>query len=210
MDQAHITLLGAVIAFAFAVAIVGLITWMLRLPEQTPAALRIAKAVRQTERANRILVPVQGTALSDRMVALGAQMAKARQAVVEVFYVIEVPWTLPLSARLPEAERMAQEELMRARRIAERYGVHLETRIVNTRSPGRAIVDEATVTGADIILMSDIPERPGETRFSATTNYVFSHAPSEVIIDRPALEILKREPAPHRTHEEVAPHGRIG
>lgn len=210
MDQVHITLVGAIIAFTFAASIIAVISWMLHVPEQTPTTLRIAKAVRQTERANRILVPVQGTALSDRMVALGAQMAKARQAVMEVFYVIEVPWTLPLSARLPEAEQLAQEELERARRIAERYGVQIETRIVNTRDPGRAIVEEATATGADIILMSDLPERPGETRFSATTNYVFSHAPSEVIIDRPALEILEREPALHRARGEVVSHGRSG
>ncbi len=80
MEPIHLTFAGAIIALTFLTAIVGLIAWMLHLPEQTPTTLRVAKAVRQTQQASRILVPVQGTALSDRMVALGAQMAKARKA----------------------------------------------------------------------------------------------------------------------------------
>jgi nucleotide-binding universal stress UspA family protein len=207
MEPIQITPIGALLAVAFVASIAGIIVWMLRVPEQTPATLRVAKAVRLTERANRILVPVIGTALSDRMVALGAQMARARHAAIEVFYVIEVPWTLPLNARLPEAERIAAEEIDRARRIAARFGVHLETRIANTREPGRAIVDEAVATGADIILMSDLPERPGETRFSAATRYVFSHAPCEVIIDRPSFESLAGELPPRRPRAEAAAHG---
>lgn len=191
MEPVHVTLPGVIIALVFAASIISVIAWMLRLPEETPTTLRIAKAVRQTERANRILVPVQGMALSDRMVALGAQMAKARQAQIEVFYVIEVPWTLPLSARLPEAERVAEDVLERARRIAARYGVPLETRVANAREAGRAIVEEATTTGADIILMGDIPAPYGETQFGKTTSYVFNHAPCEVIIDRPALTSLE-------------------
>lgn len=187
MEPVHLTAAGAIIAAVFAASIVSLITWMLRLPEETPTTLRVARAVRLAERANRVLVPVQGTALSDRMVALGAQMARARQAQVEVLYVVEVPWTLPLSARLPEAERQAGEEIERARRIAARYGVSLVAEVINAREPGRAIVEEAAATGADIILMGDLLTRRGETRFGATTGYVFAHAPCEVIIDRPAL-----------------------
>ncbi|HVC32859.1 MAG TPA: universal stress protein [Chloroflexota bacterium] len=208
MEPVHVTLAGAILAVIFALSISAVLLWMLRLPEQTPATLQIAKAVRQAQHANRILVPVQGLALSDRMVALGAQMAKARQAQVEVFYVVEVPRTLPLDARLPDAERHAAEVLDRARRIAQRYGVPLETRVANAREAGRAIVDEATATGADIILMGDIPERPGETKFNATTTFVFSHAPSEVIIDRPSLESLTRQPAPSDRTAEVVGRGR--
>jgi nucleotide-binding universal stress UspA family protein len=190
MDAIHVTLVGAALALIFLASIGSVLFWMLHLPEQTPTTLRVAKAVRLTERANLILVPVQGTALSDRMVALGSQMAKARHARIEVFAVIEVPWTLPLSARLPAAERVAQEELDRAQRIAARYGVTLETRVINAREAGRAIVEEATTTGADIILMSDMPQRHGGTRFGATTMFVFTHAPCEVILDRPALDTL--------------------
>jgi hypothetical protein len=190
MENVHISLVGTILALLFAASITSLLYWMLHLPEQTPTTLRVARAVRLTERANLVLVPVQGTAMSDRMVALGCQMAKVRQAQIEVFYVIEVPWTLPLDAQLPDLEETAREEFARARQIAARYGVHLDTRVANAREAGRAIVEEAVGTGADIILMSDVPARPGVTRFSATTSFVFGHAPSEVIIDRPALEVI--------------------
>src|SRR5262249_23112410 len=152
-------------AVAFVASRALIILWMLRVPEQTPTTLRVAKAVRLTARANRIIVPVQGTALSDRMVALGSQMAKARQATIEGFYVIEGPWTRPLTAQLPAAETVAREELERATHIAERYGVQLETSVMNAREAGRAIVEEATATGADIILMGDVPQARGGTRF---------------------------------------------
>ncbi len=189
MEAAHLTLVGAILAFGFAASIIGVITWMLRLPEQTPATLQVAKAVRATERTNRILVPVQGTALSDRMVALGAQMAKARRADLVVFYVVEVPWMLPLDAHLPEAERLADDTLARARSITDRYDVPLTTRIAHARAAGHAVIDEAIEIGADIILMGDLPGRGGETRFNETTTYVFSHAPCEVVIDRPAMDV---------------------
>lgn len=195
MEAAHITLAGATIAFGFALTIISVITWMLRLPEQTPAALQVARAVRVTEHTNRILVPVQGTALSDRMVALGAQMARVRKAELVAFYVIEVPWTLPLGAHLPEAERVAVETLARARRITDRFDVPLITRIAHARAAGRTIIDDAIETGADIILMGDLPGRGRETRFNETASYVFAHAPCEVVIDR--LEKSEHEDAEH-------------
>jgi nucleotide-binding universal stress UspA family protein len=187
----NVTFAGAVLAFTFAASVGGVIYWMLHVPELTPATLLIARAVRQAEHANLVLVPVQGSALSDRMVALGSQMAKARQARIEVFYVVEVPWTLPLDARLPGADELSAQVLARAEAIAARYGVHLETHVVNAREAGRAIVEEVIATGADIVLMGDVPKRPGSTRFSTTTAYVFSHAPSEVIIDRPAVAAIE-------------------
>lgn len=207
MEAAQITLEGAVVALVFAVSIVGVIGWMLHLPEETPTTLRIARAVRHAEQANRIMVPVQGTALSDRMVALGAQMAKVRDARVEVYYVIVIPWSLPIDADLPKAEATAKDELERAARIATRYGVPIETSVAHVREPGQAIVDEALRTGADIILMGDIPERPGETRFSATTTYVFTHAPCEVILDRPALDHMTRERAENQRVGELLHRG---
>ncbi len=196
METAHLTIEGLIIAVGFAAAIIGVIAWMLRLPEQTPTTVQVAKAVRLTERTSLILVPAQGTAMSDRMVALGAQMARARKAQLVVFYVVEVPWSLPLDAHLPDAERIAGDTLARARRITDRFNVPLTTRIAHARAAGQAIIDEAIETGADILLMGDLPGRAGETRFNETTNYVFTHAPCEVVIDRPAMDGVGLPPRP--------------
>src|SRR5579885_52457 len=111
MQPVHITPAGALIALLFAASISAVLFWMLRLPEQTPTTLRVARAVRLAQHANRILVPLQGGAVSDRIVALGAQMARARRALMEVYYIIQVPSTLPLGARLPEEESCAREVL---------------------------------------------------------------------------------------------------
>jgi nucleotide-binding universal stress UspA family protein len=192
MQPVHITVAGAIIAFIFAASVISVIRWMLAVPEETPTTLRVARAIRHAGRANLVLVPVQGTALSDRLVALGSQMAKARQARIEVIYVIEVPLTLPLDAKMPGGEARAQDVFERAQRIADRYGIHVETKVVNAREAGMAIIEEAVSSAADIILMGDVPRRPGGTRFGTTTTYVFARAPSEVIIDRPALEELEQ------------------
>ncbi len=199
MQPVHITPAGALIALLFAASISAVLFWMLRLPEQTPTTLRVARAVRLAQHANRILVPLQGGAVSDRIVALGAQMARARRALMEVYYIIQVPSTLPLGARLPEEESCAREVLDRARRIAQRFGVPLEIRVANVREAGRAIVDEVVATGADVVLMGEAPLPHHEARFSKTFSYVFDHAPCEVIIDRPALG--SRE----STAEEIPP-----
>jgi nucleotide-binding universal stress UspA family protein len=192
MQPVHVTVAGAILAFIFAASVISVIRWMLAVPEETPTTLRVARAIRRAGRANLVLVPVQGTALSDRMVALGCQMAKARQARIEVIYVIEVPLTLPLDAKMPGAEATAKDVFDRAQCIADRFGMHLETKVVNGREAGVAIIEEAVTSAADIILMGDVPRRPGGTRFGRTTTYVFARAPSEVIIDRPALEELNQ------------------
>ena len=203
MEPIHLTVAGTVIALSFSSAIIAVVTWMLRLPEQTPTTRQVAKAMRMTERANIILVPVQGTALSDRMVALGAQMAKARRAQLVVFYVVEVPWMLPLDAHLPGAEQTGDETLARAKRITDRYDIPLTFRIARARAAGQAIVEEAADIGADIILMADLPGRAGQTRFNETTSYVFNHAPCEVVIDRPAMDVPGMPPRRRQTLEAV-------
>ena len=44
-------------------------------------------------------------------------------------------------------------QLDEARAIGERYGVRVTERIVRARNAGRAIVDEATRRGSEIIVM---------------------------------------------------------
>ena len=46
----------------------------------------------------RILVPVDGTRLSDEMMVLGCQLAADKNATIDIVYVVEVPMNLPLDA----------------------------------------------------------------------------------------------------------------
>ena len=101
----------------------------------------LTKRVTVTERAltkqgpevefSNILVPVFGTRFDDDIVATAGRLAAAeradaargsRDSRLDVVYVIEVPLTLPLDAKLPtEREEQARRALERAREVGEEY-----------------------------------------------------------------------------------------
>jgi nucleotide-binding universal stress UspA family protein len=108
---------------------------------------------------------------------------------MEVLYVIEVPYTLPITAEMQDQENHAQEAFRRAGKIAGRYGVTITKRIERARQVGPGIVQYARQHGAELLLMGDMPKsnRRG-TRYARSVEYVFEHAPCDVIIHRPQME----------------------
>jgi nucleotide-binding universal stress UspA family protein len=178
-----------VIALAYVATISSILWWMLHIPKVGDVEQHARRITRQAGQFARIVVPVQGDVLSDRLVALGAQMAKYRGATMDVLYVIEVPLTLPLSAAMEDQEQHGRDAFARAARIAERYDVRISTRFERARQAGPGIVQYAQQNDTDLLLLGDVPRhnRRG-TRFARSVEYVFEHAPCEVIIDRPAPE----------------------
>ena len=144
---------------------------------------------REQQRFARIVVPVQGDILSDRLVALASQMARFRGARMDLVYVVEIPLQFPISAISEEARHVADDTFARARKIAQKYDVKIEGHIEPARQAGPAIVRYATDTRADLVMMADTPKsnRRG-TRYARSVEYVLENSPSEVIIDRPAFE----------------------
>ncbi len=65
---------------------------------------------------------------------------------------------------------------------------HVYTELLQARSAGSAIVDEATDKGADaIILGATLRRQYGRLTIGDTVDYVLKHAPCEVILIRQAL-----------------------
>jgi nucleotide-binding universal stress UspA family protein len=121
--------------------------------------------------------------MSQEAVDVACRLATQRGAKIAAVAVIVVPLELPLDARLPEEEAEAFEVLDDARAIGELYGVDVNTRIVRARSPGRAIVDEAERRATQIIVMgAPRRDRPRQTIFSDTVDFVLKHAPSRVMV----------------------------
>src|SRR5215469_9060246 len=157
----QITFVGTVIAVVFLASIVGVLGWMFRLPKETERTRTATRAVRSVNRLTRILVPLlsKGEA-TDRIVALAAQMVQSRGGNVELLAVIEVPFTLPLNARVEVDEKRALELLDRAEWVARKCAAGMnkpgvKKRILKARSAGPAIVGEAEMEGADVILMAN-------------------------------------------------------
>jgi nucleotide-binding universal stress UspA family protein len=177
--------IGIVIAIVFLASIIGVLGWMLRLPKETARTRAATQAVRSVNKLTRILVPLLRTSeLTDRLVALAAQMVRARDGQVELLAVIEVSFMLPLDAHVEEEERQALDALERAEVIARRSTPRVMKRILKARSAGTAIVREAEERAADMILIANSRTRlrGAMQHVDPAVEYVIKNAPCEVLI----------------------------
>ncbi len=132
----------------------------------------------------KILVPMKLGVIGEEMVASAVALAKERSATIEAVFVVRVPRAYPLEGPLPSdvAER-ALESLAEARALGEENGVEVVTRTILARSIGHAIVEEARVTGADLIVLGSSPRWRRQSRFfSPTVDLVLRNAPCEVLV----------------------------
>jgi nucleotide-binding universal stress UspA family protein len=138
------------------------------------------------------VLPVSGGATDERLLESVARICHRRKAEVTLVYVVEVEQSMPLDAELPEEVnsgdavlRLAAETL---RRVSDSPAVHIFPELLQARSAGAAIVDEATDKNADIIMLGATLRRQyGYLTIGDTANYVLKHAPCEVIVIRQAL-----------------------
>src|SRR3954470_21352063 len=133
-----------------------------------------------------ILVPIAPGYPSDEAMQVACRLAGERRSTIIAETVIEIPLELPLDAYLPERVDEANEQLDEASAVGELYGVRVVERIVRARNAGRAIVDEATRRGSEIIVMGG----PRRVRLAAgkraifgdTVDFVLKHAPCRVMV----------------------------
>jgi APA family basic amino acid/polyamine antiporter len=173
-----------------------------------------------------ILVPVFGTKLDDDIVATAGRLAAAEQEAagdsgeshLDVVYVIEVPLSLPLDAKLPqEREAQARRALERAREVGSEYeDVDVRTEVIRARKTGAGILEAARRADSEAIVIGGEPPskirgggvfggigaaKPDE--IGAATEYVLKKAPCRVLLTAPPEakepELVKtddRDPAP--------------
>jgi len=136
----------------------------------------------------RILVPVNGSKTGDEAVALACDLAKRAGGQVYVVYVIQVSRALPLDAELVAENVKGEEALEQARRIAEERGCRADTRLLQAREAGPAIVDEAIERGVDLIILGcPYKRRFGEFDVGSTIAYILKNAPCQVWVCREAI-----------------------
>ena len=174
-----------------------------------------------------ILVPVFGGPLDDDIVGTAGRLAAEEGdegeggAVIEALYVVEVPMSLPLDARVPDEQiDKAKTAVRRAKEVGEEYeGVVVATAMVRARSVGAAIVSEAKRRGVEaIVLAAEPPTRtrggallggrggPRDRSVGEITRYVVEKAPCRVILTAaPAAEPPARDAVEEESAEGVAP-----
>ncbi len=147
--------------------------------------------------AKKILVPVNGDAVSERTFRWAAQTDKEYKAELHAVYVIEVPLDLPLEAEITQDVNRGEEILTRIEAIAsqEKYK-NVQAKYMRARHAGPAIVLETQDRHMDMVIMG-IPYRRrfGSCGMGATADYIFHNAECQVILwrDPASLPILSRD-----------------
>jgi nucleotide-binding universal stress UspA family protein len=152
------TLAGAIIAFGIA-AVVGLTLWWMLHPPASYVQQIAAQAESELERmVGSIIVVFSPEINSGHMMALAVKLARGERSELLVIYVIEVPYTLPPTAEMPEEERTALDALGAAETIANANNVTVRTETIKARSTTQAVIDVAKREKANLIILGSYRE----------------------------------------------------
>jgi APA family basic amino acid/polyamine antiporter len=181
-----------------------------------------------------ILVPVLGGRLDDDIMQTAGRLAGEENeddlgeggAVIEALWVFEIPMALPLDTRVADSELLrARKALARAKAVGEEYeGVEVATATVRARRAGEAIVHEAKRRGVEAIVLA--AEEPTGVRgglglggkeglhdsfVGETTRYVLQKATSRVILTAPPSgpeeDLMEPSPGASPDHPALGPEG---
>jgi len=180
--------LGTVLAVLFAAMMALLLLWMFRVP--AAMTIEVAHARRSVSGIARILVPTRGTEHDERATELACRLGQEQKSQIIITYVVEVPLTLSLGARMPEEEHRAEESVRRSAEIVKVHNLEAITRIERDRDAGRGILRVAGDLDADLVVIGMDPER---SHFSdplgRTIETLLRSGNLEVIVDKhPASE----------------------
>lgn len=147
---------------------------------------------------HRIIIPVSGGPEDDRAIDLVGELAQRHPTSITLVYVVEVQQAMPLDAELPEAVERGEEVLARAEQLTrQRLPTSVDlisTDLLQARSAGAAIVDEAMEQNADAILMATtISIKYGKQAIGEAASYVIKNAPCDVILIRSLSDLYTQE-----------------
>ena len=134
----------------------------------------------------RAILALTGGPCDDRIVQLAAELGRAAHAELVGVHVVEVGWSMPLDADIAARSEEAQQILDHAETTAETMKAKLESVLLQARTAGSALVDEATERDADLLVVG-LPFRKrfgGEFVIGSTIPYLLKHAPCEVWVVR--------------------------
>lgn len=137
----------------------------------------------------QLVVAVNGGAVDPIILDLAATISKRDRTQVAVVYVVEVGQQLPVDADLPAELERGERVLFAAEKTARERGLRATYDVLQARSVGAAIVDEAVQRGADLIVLgAELRQKFGEPTYGSTVPYVMMHAMCEVWVCRVPLD----------------------
>ncbi len=132
-----------------------------------------------------ILVPLADNPDTEKALDVACKLAAEHGAKLVALAVVEVPPLLPLDAHMEPEEAEAHRLLVRARAVADSYGVHFVERVARGREPASRIVELAQSEHSELIVMGTPRRfRPSlnAPAFGPTTQSVLRRAPCRVMV----------------------------
>jgi nucleotide-binding universal stress UspA family protein len=136
-----------------------------------------------------MIVPVSGGPGDKRLLDVVAKIANKQNVAITIVFVVEVQQSMPLDAELPSEIVRGEQVLRDAEAFAGtcvqgRQGT-VTTELLQARSAGAAIVDEAIDRDADVIMLAaSLRRKHGRITTGETIDYVMKNAPCEVVVIR--------------------------
>ena len=191
--------IGALVALFVVGSVGSTLYWMLHPALSQSAILAQTASTQARQISGNVLVVFSMDINSLVLMALAARMAKRQQANVVAIYVIEVPYTLPIEADLPQQERRALDALRAAEEIGRAAGVDIETRMIRDRLTGTAIIRAAREENASLIVMGTYRELGyAGAPLAKAIEFVTTHTSTDVLIGVSSVEsksMLNVEPS---------------
>jgi basic amino acid/polyamine antiporter, APA family len=129
-----------------------------------------------------VLVPLADGVYDESVIATASKLAARKRRGIHVLALVTVPASLPINARMPDAESAAESLIEQAKvRAGARVSGHMEK--IRSGQAGRRIVEEALDMRAAAIVMP-LPSRVnGASLFGKTLETVLTERPCRVIIE---------------------------
>lgn len=133
----------------------------------------------------QVLIAVNGGPSDPIVIDIAATLSKRDKVRVAVVHVVEVGLQLPVDADLPDEIAAGERVLLAVEKTARDRGLRASYDLLQARSVGAAIVDEATQRNADLVILGAlVQEQYGEPTLGLTVPYVLMHAMCEVWVCR--------------------------
>jgi nucleotide-binding universal stress UspA family protein len=128
------------------------------------------------------IVPIFGTDVDAAALRTAAKLV-GEDASVEAVYVLRVPNQLSLDAGLEVEEQLGLSVLESAKLAGRKSGLKVQTRLIRTRNPGLALVEEAGRQKAEIIYLGTAHAPQSEQALGPTASYLLAHRPCRVVVE---------------------------
>lgn len=134
-------------------------------------------------------MPVNGSKSDEEVMAVVADLVHQHQVSITLIFVVEVAQAMPLDAELPVEIDRGENILSRAEHLARTQPRHkltaVDTDLLQARSAGAAIVDEAIERHADAIVIAATNRiKHGKVTQGDTVGYILKNAPCDVVVVR--------------------------